>query len=150
MNRTLATSLALAAVALCGAQLAQAQEPAPDLKCNLRFSLSSWSAVYSQAQGAGVVTCNNGSSLPVVISAKGGGVSAGRSHIDHGTGRFSEVHRIDDVLGRYAEGEVHAGVIHSAAAQVLTKGDVSLALAGSGGGVGLGVDVGEFTLKHAK
>ena len=33
-------------------------------------------------------------------------------------------------------------------AQVLTKGDVSLALAGKGEGVDIGVDVGEFTISR--
>jgi hypothetical protein len=149
MTRTFTTSLALAALTLGGAQLAQAQGPGPDLDCRLSFSLTGWSAVYSQAKGTGTVTCNNGSTLPVVISAKGGGITAGRSRIDQGSGRFSDVHRIDDVLGRYAVGEVHAGVVHSASAQVLTKGSVSLALAGAGGGIDLGVTVGEFTLKPA-
>jgi hypothetical protein len=150
MIRTLTVSLALAGVALFGVQLAQAQEPRPDLECHLQFSLSGWSAIVSRAKGTGTVTCADGSTLPVVIEVKGGGITAGRSHIDNGTGRFSHVHRIDDVLGRYAEGEAEAGVVHSGAAQVLTKGPVSLALAGRGEGVDLGVSVGEFILKPAK
>jgi hypothetical protein len=150
MIRTFTTLLALAGFALFGVQLAQAQEPRPDLECHLQFSLSGWSAVISRAKGTGTVTCADGSSLPVVISVKGGGITAGRSHIDNGTGRFSHVHQIDDVLGRYAEGEAHAGVVHSGTGQVLTKGPVSLALAGRGEGIDLGVDVGEFTLKAAK
>ncbi len=150
MIRTFTTSLALAGIALFGVQLAQAQESRPDLECKLHFSLSGWSAVYSTAKGTGVVTCKDGSSLPVVISAKGGGITAGRSHIDDGTGRFTHVHRIDEVLGRYAEGEAHAGAMHSGTAQVLTKGTVSLALAGKGEGIDLGVQVGELTLKPAK
>jgi hypothetical protein len=150
MIRTLTTSLALAGIALFGVQLAQAQESRPDLQCKLHFSLSGWSAVVSRATGTGVVACEDGSSLPVVISAKGGGITAGRSHIDNGTGKFTRVHRIDDVLGRYVEGEAQAGVVHSGTAQVLTKGTVSLALAGRGEGIDLGVAVGEFTLKPAK
>jgi len=60
------------------------------------------------------------------------------------------VRTIDDVLGRYAQGEVHAGVVKSGTAQVLTKGTVSLALAGHGEGIDLGVDVGELTLKPVR
>jgi hypothetical protein len=150
MIRTFTTSIALAGIALLGVQLAQAQEPRPDLSCSLHFSLSGWSALISRAQGTGTVTCADGSSLPVVITAKGGGLTAGRSHIDDGTGRFTHVHRIDDVLGRYVEGGAEAGVVHSGTAQVLTKGPVSLALAGRGEGIDLGVSVGEFTLKPAK
>lgn len=149
MIRTLTTSLALAGIALFGAQLAKAQEPTADLECRLQFSLSGWSAIISRATGTGTVTCADGSSLPVVITAKGGGLTAGKSHIDDGRGKFSHVHRIDDVLGRYVEGGAEAGVVHSGTAQVLTKGPVSLALAGRGEGINLGVSVGEFILKPA-
>jgi hypothetical protein len=149
MKRTLVT-LAIAAVALLGAQQAMAQDTRAELGCKLSFSLSGWSAIYSQAEGKGVVTCKDGSSLPVLISVKGGGLTAGRTQVDHGTGEFTHVRTIHDVLGHYAQGEAHAGVLKSGTAQVLTKGTVSLALAGSGRGIDLGVDVGEFTLKPAK
>lgn len=150
MRNTLATTLALVGIALLGANQAMAQDERADLGCKLSFSLHGWSALYSQAEGKGVVTCKDGSSLPVVISAKGGGLTAGRTLVDSGTGKFTHVRTIDDVLGRYAEGEAHAGVMKSATAQLLTKGSVSLALAGHGEGIDLGVDVGEFTLKPAK
>ena len=149
MKRTLVT-LAIAAAALLGAQQAMADETRAELGCKLSFSLSGWSAVYSQAEGKGVVTCKDGSSLPVVISAKGAGLTAGKTQVDHGTGEFTHVRTINEVLGHYAQGEAHAGVLKSGTAQVLTKGTVSLALAGSGTGIDLGVDVGEFTLKPAK
>jgi len=70
--------------------------------------------------------------------------------VDHGRGDFTHVRTIDDVLGRYAQGEVHAGMMKSGTAQVLTKDTVSLALAGTGEGVDLGVYVGEFTLKPVR
>jgi hypothetical protein len=149
MKRTLVT-LAIAAVALLGANQAMADDTRAELGCKLSFSLSGWSAIYSQAEGKGVVTCKDGSSLPVLISVKGGGLTAGRTQVDHGTGEFTHVRTINDVLGHYAQGEAHAGVLKSGTAQVLTKGTVSLALAGSGQGIDLGVDVGEFTLKPAK
>lgn len=120
-----------------------------DLDCKLRFSLESWSIIYKHSEGHGVVTCANGTSVPVVISAKGGGLTVGKSKIDNGSGRFTDVHTIDDVLGSYAQGGAHAGAIKSGAAQILTKGTVSLALAGAGEGIDLGIDVGEFTLARA-
>ena len=150
MRNHLIVSLALAAAALLGTHQALAQDERADLGCKLQFSLSGWSAVYSHAEGKGVVTCKDGSSLPVVITARGGGLTAGRTQMDHGTGEFTHVRTIDDVLGRYAQGEVHAGAMKSGTAQVLTKGTVSLALAGTGEGIDLGVDVGEFTLKPAR
>ena len=150
MKHTLVVTLALAAVALLGAHRAMAQDARADLGCKLSFSLSGWSAVYASAHGKGMVTCRNGSSMPVLITVKGGGLTAGRSQVDHGTGKFTHVRTIDDVLGRYAQGEAHAGVLKSGTAQLLTKGTVSLALEGTGRGIDLGVDVGEFTLKPAK
>ena len=125
-------------------------ENSADLDCKLKFSLSTWSIIYKHSEGSGVVTCENGKSMRVNIVAKGAGLTVGKSHVDDGTGRFSDIHRISDVLGDYAQAEAHAGVVKSGTAQVLTKGTVSLALAGAGEGVDLGIDVGEFTLRHAK
>ena len=120
-----------------------------DLGCTLKFSLSGWSIFYKHAEGNGVVTCNNGQSLRVVIAAKGGGLTVGKTHIDNGTGKFTRVHRIDDVLGTYAQGDASIGAVKAGTAQVLTKGDVSLALSGAGEGIALGVSVGGFTLRRA-
>jgi len=86
--------------------------------------------------------------MNVKISAKGGGLTVGKSHIDNGTGRFTDVHNINDVLGTYAQGDASAGAVKSGTAQLLTKGTVSLALAGSGEGVELGVSVGGFTIEQ--
>jgi hypothetical protein len=121
-----------------------------DLGCKLKFSLSGWSAIYKHSEGTGIVTCADGSSLPVKISAKGAGLTVGKSQVDDGSGTFTNVHNVGDVLGSYAEGEVHAGAVKSGNVQVLTKGTVSLALAGAGEGIDLGIDVGEFTLTKAK
>jgi hypothetical protein len=150
MKRTLVIALALAGIGLLGAHQAMAQDQRADLGCKLHFSLHGWSAVYSQAEGKGVVTCKDGTSMHVLITARGGGLTAGRTEVDHGTGKFTHVRRIDDVLGHYAQGEAHAGALKSGTAQLLTKGTVSLALAGAGEGIDLGVDVGEFTLKPAR
>ena len=120
-----------------------------DLDCKLRFSLTGWSLIYKHAEGSGVVTCANGKSMPVKVEAHGGGITVGKSHIDNGTGKFTDVHKIADVLGTYAQGDASAGLGKSGTAQVLTKGTVSLALAGSGEGVDLGVSFGGFTLERA-
>jgi len=129
-------------------QSSASERGAPDLDCKLTFSLTGWSLIYKHADGVGRVTCENGRSIPVKISVKGGGLTAGKWHIDHGKGKFTDVHSINDVLGRYAQGGAHAGVVKSAEAQVLTKGTVSLALAGHGEGIDLGVDVGAFTISR--
>jgi len=139
----------LAGTALATGSLAAHAANSADLDCKLHFSLTGWSAIYKHAEGHGMVTCADGTKMPVVIEAKGAGLTVGKSHIDDGTGRFTDVHAIDEVLGRYVEGEAHAGVVKSGTAQLLTKGTVSLALGGKGQGVDIGIDVGELTLTPA-
>jgi hypothetical protein len=121
-----------------------------ELDCKLHFNLTGWSVIYKHAEGSGTVTCADGTAMPVLISAKGVGITVGKAKIDDGTGKFSDVHRITDVLGDYAEAEAHAGAVKAGNVQVLTKGPVSLALAGSGEGVDLGIDVGKFTISQPK
>lgn len=120
------------------------------IDCKMRFSTSSWSAIYKQMKGTGTVTCSNGAAMRVRISAQSVGLTAGRSRINNGVGKFTDVHSIDDVLGSYAQGEANAGLMKSGSVQVLTKGTVSLALSGSGRGIDLGVSVGKFTISRMK
>lgn len=149
-NRNIASALvAFAAVAAYTGHQARAEGSA-NLDCKLKFSLSTWSVIYKHSEGHGIVTCENGKSMRVRIVAKGAGLTVGKSQVDAGTGRFSDIHRISDVLGDYAQAEAHAGAVKSGTAQVLTKGNVSLALAGDGEGVDLGIDVGKFTLSRKK
>lgn len=151
MTRTMSIAGALIALATIAAYPGHARaEGSADLDCKLKFSLTTWSAIYKHSEGSGIVTCENGKSMRVNIVAKGAGLTVGKSHVDDGNGRFSDVHRLADVFGSYAEAEAHAGVVKSGSVQVLTKGTVSLALAGAGEGVNLGIDVGEFTLTRAK
>ena len=118
-----------------------------DIDCKMQYTLKGWSIFYQTAKGGGVVTCDNGQSMHVVIETKGGGLTIGKSEIKHGVGRFSGVRDIRDVLGAYATAEVHAGVVKSSAAQVLVKGNVTLALAGTGEGWDLGIAFGKFVIK---
>lgn len=115
--------------------------------CKLSFNLAGWSIFYKTASGAGTVTCDDGSSLPVRIRAKGGGLTVGKSKIEHGTGEFSGVYTINDVLGTYASSEAHVGASRSAKAMAMTKGSVSLALAGKGSGWDLGIAFGKFVIE---
>jgi len=131
---------------MCLATLAQPAWGA-STKCGLKYSLSGWSAVYSTASGSGTITCDNGQSARVSLRAKGGGLTAGKSKITDGSGTFSEVGDISELFGSYASADVHAGMVDSSAAQVVTKGTVSLAFSGTGKGVDLGVTFGEFVIK---
>jgi hypothetical protein len=141
MHKTLiGTSLALALFALAPA--AQASQT-----CKLSFNMAGWSIFYKTASGTGIVTCSNGASLPVKISAKGGGLTVGKSKIQNGIGEFAMVDNIRDVLGSYAAVEAHAGAEKAAHAQAMTNGKVSLALAGKGQGWDLGVAFTRFTIE---
>ena len=131
----------VAALLLTGAQSASAA-----IDCEMDFTMSGWSAFYKTASGTGTIHCNNGQSLKVKIRTKGGGITFGKQRIDNGRGKFSEVHDIRDLLGTYATGGAHAGAIKSSGASVVTKGDVSLALAGTGEGINIGIDFGKFVI----
>lgn len=116
-------------------------------KCTMKYSLAGWSAGYSTASGSGTISCDNGQSARVSLRATGGGVTAGKSKIVNGSGTFSEVEDISELFGSYASAEAHAGMVGSSAAQVVTKGTVSLAFAGTGKGIDLGVTFGEFVIQ---
>jgi hypothetical protein len=117
------------------------------LKCTLTFQLKTWSIIYKSATGSGTIRCSNGQALHVRLSARGGGLTAGKS-VEAGAGEFSPVASIDALLGGYASIQAHAGAVKSVQAQVMTKGEVSLALTGKGHGWSLGVDLGELKIER--
>ncbi len=119
-------------------------------ECKMRFNLKGWSAFYKTARGTGTITCSNGQKARVTIRTKGGGITFGKSEIIDGTGTFSGVRSIEELFGSYAQSEAHAGVVKSGDVQAMTKGEVSLALAGTGRGVDIGVAFGKFTITRAK
>lgn len=139
----LPVSLALAAACAMAIPAASA---AGNVDCKMRFNMAGWSIFYKTASGTGTVTCDNGQSRAVRLSAKGGGITVGKSKIVNGIGEFSGVRSIDEVFGSYAAAEAHAGAVKSSKAQAMTKGDVSLALAGKGEGWDLGIAFGKFTI----
>jgi hypothetical protein len=144
--KTRETAVAIGALVAC----LSAQADAGAVKCSLRFDLQGWSAFYKSATGTGTVTCDNGQSARVTIRSKGGGLTVGRSKISNGHGTFSDVSSINEVFGTYAAGEAGAGAVKAAQAQVMTKGEVSLAVSGTGKGWDLGISFGEFVLKRRK
>lgn len=144
MNRTL---LSIAALAL-GVLSAPAAHAAPLIDCALHFNLSGWSVFYKTSSGTGTIVCSNGQRATVRLGSKGGGLTVGRSRISDGRGEFSGVRDIGDVFGSYVTAEAHAGASRSSKAQVMTKGDVSLALAGTGQGWDLGIAFGRFVISR--
>jgi len=119
------------AVALIGTSAALADQPRT-IDCTLRFQLSGWSAIYDRVDGTGIVVCTDGTSMPVFVQAQGAGLTAGRSKITVGTGEFTGVRQIGDVMGTYAPGDWIVDVVQSAEAKLLSNGKVSLGLTGKG------------------
>ena len=137
-----------AAAAILLASVSAPSQAAGSIDCELHFSMSGWSAFYKHSTGTGTVTCDNGKSMKVKISAKGGGITFGKSSIENGLGKFTEVYAIEDIIGGYATAEAHAGANKSASARVVTKGPISLALTGKGRGWDLGVAFGNFIISR--
>src|ERR1700681_4383133 len=115
-------------------------------KCEMKYTLEGWSAFYKVAHGQGTVTCDNGQSAKVTLEAKGGGLTAGKYKIRDGSGKFSEVGDISEVLGTYVASAAEAGAVKSTTAGAMTKGEVSLALTGKGTGLNLGISFRKFTI----
>ena len=98
----------------------------------------------------GAIRCSNGEHARIKITAKGGGITFGKSDVLGGTGKFTGARNINELFGSYAQSEAHAGVVKSGDVQALTKGNISLALAGTGRGIDTGFDFGKFTIRRAK
>lgn len=122
---------------------------AAQTSCTLTYDMSGGGAFYKRSTGEGTIKCDNGQSLAVSIESKGGGLTFGKSEIKGGTGKFSPVNDIRDLVGGYATAEANAGNSSEASkAQVVTKGSISLALSGKGTGRTLGVSFGSFIISE--
>jgi hypothetical protein len=144
-TRTLIPAFAVLALGAAG-HPAPARAAGANVDCTLAFTMKGWSAFYKTASGSGTIKCSNGQSMKVKLSAKGGGLTVGKSTIEDGKGEFSAVENISELLGSYIAAEAHAGAVKSAKAQVMTKGEVSLALSGTGRGWDLGIAFGKLTI----
>jgi hypothetical protein len=142
--------IVLSAAGLLASAFSAPVAQAKDIDCKMHFTLKSWSLIYKTAHGSGTITCDNGQSMNVSISAKGGGLTVGKSRIDDGVGKFSDVSDIGQTLGTYGAADAHAGAVASAGATAMTKGNVSLALSGTGEGWDLGVAFGNFKIQRAR
>ena len=117
--------------------------------CDMTYTLKGWSAIYKTAKGEGTITCTNGQTANVEISVKGGGLTFGKTDIYNGKAEISGVRSIENIFGSYAAASAHAGVVKAGQVAVMTKGNVSLALAGGGEGVDVGIDFSKFTIRKA-
>jgi len=116
------------------------------VECTMKFNLKGWSVFYKTAEGGGRITCNNGETANVKINVTGGGLTFGKMDIRDGNGTFSDVIQINEIFGAYVAAEAHAGAVKSAQASVYTKGEISLALTGTGRGMNIGIDFGKLEI----
>ena len=138
----------IAGIVLALLAAGQASAAGADVSCSMTFEMKGWSVFYKTASGTGSIKCSNGQSAAVKLEAKGGGLSFGKSSIENGKGEFSGVKGIDEIFGSYASAEAHAGAVKSSKASVMTKGEVSLALSGTGRGWDLGIAFGKLTISR--
>lgn len=52
------------------------------------------------------------------------------------------------MFGTYGGAEAHVGIVKSGNIQLVTKGDASLSLGGTGSGIDLGIGFGNFVIKR--
>lgn len=136
--------LLLAGMSLVATQTAKAE---PLTSCTMTYTLSGFSFVYKQYDGIGNVSCSNGERAQVALASRSIGFSIGKSEIQ-GTGVFSDVRSINEIYGNYVALEGHAGATKSVDAQVLTRGEISLALSGNGRGIDVGVTFGALNISR--
>ena len=113
----------------------------------MTYSLKGFSLAYKQYDGTGEVQCSNGQKAKVVLSSKSIGFSIGKSEVE-GTGFFTDLKDINEVYGDYISLGNHFGFINSVDREILTKGEVSLALRGIGKGFDIGVTIGDLSIRR--
>ncbi len=118
-----------------------------DTACTMKFDLKGWSLFYKTASGTGTIRCDNGQKAAVKIMTKGGGITAGKTEIHDGIGKFSPVSGIKELFGTYVASGADAAAGKAASAMAMTKGDVHLALSGKGKGMQIGFAFGKFVIE---
>src|SRR5260370_17765689 len=96
--------------------------------CEMQFTLKGWSAFYKTAKGNGTITCDNGQKASVRIEARGGGLTAGKSQVSDGHGKFSSVNNINELFGSYGAASAAPGPGKSGEAPPIPKATFSLPL----------------------
>lgn len=114
--------------------------------CTMKYKLSGFSLGFKYYDGTGEIQCRNGERAQVSLSSKSIGFTIGKSEIE-GEGIFSEVRNLNEIYGDFVSMESHVGFLTSVDAQLLTRGEVSLALKGQGRGIDIGATIGDLTIK---
>jgi hypothetical protein len=114
--------------------------------CTMKYKLSGFSLGFKYYDGTGEIQCRNGERAQVSLSSKSIGFTIGKSEIE-GEGIFSEVRNLNEIYGDFVSMESHIGFLTSLDAQLLTRGEISLALKGQGRGIDIGATIGDLTIK---
>ena len=117
------------------------------MTCTMKFKMSGLSLIYKHYDGTGDIQCRNGDKAQVILTSNSVGFTIGKSEIE-GDGVFSEVKSINEIFGDYASMESHVGFINSFDAQLLTRGEISLALKAQGRGIDIGATFGDLNIKR--
>lgn len=144
MSRRYTQFLAISLGSLCWALVAPVSAESM-ISCTMTYKMSGFSLAYKQYDGVGNISCSNGQRQQVTLASKSIGFSIGKSEIE-GTGVFSEVRNLNEIYGNFMALEGHIGATKSVDAQVLTRGEISLALSGKGRGIDIGVTLGALTI----
>lgn len=116
------------------------------MTCTMKFRMSGFSLIYKHYDGTGEIQCRNGEKAQVILTSNSVGFTIGKSEIE-GDGVFSEVRSLNEVFGDYASMESHVGFINSFDAQLLTRGEISLALKAQGRGIDIGATFGDLNIR---
>lgn len=117
------------------------------MTCTMKFKMSGFSLIYKHYDGTGEIQCRNGDKAQVILASNSVGFTIGKSEIE-GDGVFSDVKSINEIFGDYASMESHIGFINSFDAQLLTRGEISLALKAQGRGIDIGATLGDLNIKR--
>ena len=139
------------------------------INCHMVFTLRGWSAIYKNTTGmvtvgqsptskraprfrktttgSGTVTCANGQTMRVSLTASGGRGSVGKYELGNGYGAFDNVTNINQVLGTYNRAAAHTVVATDAQASAMAKGGIALVISGSGTGWNVGAGFPSFAIE---
>jgi hypothetical protein len=117
-----------------------------NVHCTMDFELHSWSAFYKSGKGAGTIYCSNGQKAKIKISTHGGGITFGKFNIANGKGKFSPVHNIKELYGKYANVGGEGGAAKARMGANLSKDNINLGIEGTGTGGGFGFDFSGFRI----
>ena len=109
----------------------------PPAGCTLEFSTQTWWPLYGGASGIGTIRCRTGQAIAVDVIAKGPGLRIDHWKIRHGTGRYSRVRGIEDLLGHFVPAGNGVQLVRERPDDIPEDGRAHLALGGKEEGVEL-------------